>query len=180
MSDVLKLLKSDHDKVEKLFKDYEETTDRAIKTRRRLVDDMIEELSVHAAVEEQVLYPVARELSDDAADQALESLEEHHVVKVLLAELEKIGPENERFHPKVTVLMENVRHHVTEEEEELFPMMRKALDTDTLDGMADAIETARETAPTHPHPTAPDEPPANLVIGAVAGLVDRIRDKLPV
>ena len=112
MTDAITQLKDDHEKVEKLFKKYEDTTDRAIKTRRKLVDQIIEELSTHAAIEEQVFYPISRVLSDEAHDQTLEGLEEHHLVKITLAELETLDPTDERFHPKVTVLMENVRHHV--------------------------------------------------------------------
>jgi len=177
MADAITMLKDDHKKVEKLFKEYEATTSRATTTRQKIVDSLTEELSVHAAVEEQVLYPVARALSDEADGQALESLEEHHLVKVTLQELQKLDPEDERFHPKVTVLIENVRHHVEEEEGTLFPILRAAFGRNDMAEMGDAIVAARRVAPTRPHPGAPDEPPANLVVGAVAGLVDRVRDK---
>ena len=179
MTDAITQLKDDHEKVEKLFKKYEDTTDRAIKTRRKLVDQIIEELSTHAAIEEQVFYPISRVLSDEAHDQTLEGLEEHHVVKITLAELETLDPTDERFHPKVTVLMENVRHHVEEEENDLFPMMRETFGRNDMSDLGAALDEARSTAPTRPHPASPDAPPANLVTGLVAGIVDRIRDKLP-
>ncbi len=179
MTDAITQLKDDHDKVEKLFKKYEDTTDRAIKTRRKLVDQIIEELTVHAAIEEQVFYPISRVLSDDARDQTLEGLEEHHLVKITLAELEKLDPTDERFHPKVTVLMENVRHHVEEEENDLFPMMRDAFGRNDMSDLGEALDDARATAPTRPHPGAPDAPPANLVTGLVSGIIDRIRDAVP-
>ncbi len=180
MSDAITKLKDDHDKVEKLFKKYEDTTSRATKTRRKLVDQITEELSVHAAIEEQVFYPISRALSDEAEAQTLESLEEHHLVKTTLAELTKLDPGDERFHPKVTVLMENVRHHVEEEEDELFPMMRKAFGRNDMSDLGEALDEARRLAPTRPHPAAPDAPPANLVTGAVAGIIDRVRNNLPV
>ena len=179
MSDAITHRRDDHEKVEKLFKKYEDTTDRAIKTRRKLVDQIIEELSTHAAIEEQVFYPISRVLSDEAHDQTLEGLEEHHLVKITLAELETLDPTDERFHPKVTVLMENVRHHVEEEENDLFPMMRETFGRNDMSDLGAALDEARSTAPTRPHPASPDAPPANLVTGLVAGIIDRIRDSIP-
>lgn len=180
MTDAITMLKDDHQKIEKLFKKYEDTTDRAIVTRQRIVDELTEVLSVHAEIEELVLYPVARALGDDADAKALESLEEHHVVKVLLAEISKLSPEDERFHPKVKVLIENVRHHVEEEEADLFPQLREAFGRNDMNDLGDAMERARDLVPIRPHPGAPDEPPANAVVGLVAGLVDRLRARVGV
>jgi hypothetical protein len=106
----------------------------------------------------------------------LESLEEHHVVKWMLNELEHLEPTDERFDAKVTVLIENVRHHVEEEETEFFPEVRDALGRKTLGEIGDLLEKAKKIAPTHPHPKAPDEPPANAIAGMVSGLIDRVRD----
>ncbi len=119
--DAITLLKNDHKAVEKLFKQFEKTKDDDHESRRRLVDQMIEELSVHASIEEQVFYPAVREDVPDTEDTVLEGLEEHHIFKWTLDELKDMDPEHERFEPKVTVLMESVRHHVEEEEGELFP-----------------------------------------------------------
>ena len=80
--------------------------------KRSVVDKIIEELSIHAAIEEQLFYPVTRATVPDTEDIALESLEEHHIVKWVLSELDGMDPEDERFDAKVTVLIENVRHHV--------------------------------------------------------------------
>ncbi|MCB1262001.1 MAG: hypothetical protein KDB33_16680, partial [Acidimicrobiales bacterium] len=84
--------------------------------------------------------------------------------------------EDERFDAKVTVLIEQVRHHVTEEEDEYFPMVRAELGRRALQDLGEAMDAARDAAPTHPHPTAPDTPPGNLVIGAAAGVADRVGD----
>ncbi|MCB1028801.1 MAG: hemerythrin domain-containing protein [Microthrixaceae bacterium] len=140
---------------------------------------MAEHRTVHSAIEEQMLSPISRVLSDEAKDLTLEGLEEHHLVKVVLAELAKMDPTDERFHPKVTVLIENVRHHVEEEENDLFPLMRETFGRNDMSDLGDALDEARATAPTRPHPAAPDTPPANLVTGLVAGIVDRVRDRLP-
>src|SRR5687768_8984934 len=119
--DAITLLKDDHKAVEQLFKRFEKAGDKAYAEKRAVVDRIIEELSKHAAVEEQLFYPVVRATVPDTEDIALESLEEHHVVKWVLSELETMDPREERFDAKVTVLIENVRHHVEEEEDEFFP-----------------------------------------------------------
>ena len=120
-SDAIALLKADHKTVEELFKQFERSSASAHKARRKLVDKMITELSMHAAIEEQFLYPQARREVPDATPDILEAMEEHHVVKWLLSELDHADPADERFDAKVRVLMESVRHHVREEEQELFP-----------------------------------------------------------
>ncbi len=175
-ADAIALLKDDHRTVEGLFKSFENSGSGARKTRRKLVDQMITELSRHAAIEEEVLYPSARELMAPDDGQVLESLEEHHVVKWELSELAKTDPTDERFEAKVAVMIENVRHHVHEEEGELFPFLRAHLGRKHLVELGEALRSAKRYAPTRPHPRAPDEPPANLVPNAVSGALDRARD----
>jgi hemerythrin superfamily protein len=174
--DAIGMLKNDHKTVEQLFKRFEKAGDRAYVEKREIVDRIIEELSVHAAIEEQLFYPVARATVPETEDIALESLEEHHIVKWVLSELETMTPEDERFNAKVTVLIENVRHHVAEEEAEFFPMVRSDLGRNALTDLGDAMAAARKVAPTHPHPRSPDTPPGNLVVGTAAGVADRIGD----
>jgi hypothetical protein len=86
-----------------------------------------------------------------------------------------MSPEHERFDAKMTVLIESVRHHVEEEEQEFFPQVREALGRKTLAELGDLLAQAKKTAPTRPHPKAPDEPPGNAITGLVAGLIDRAR-----
>lgn len=174
--DAITLLKTDHKTVEKLFKAFEKAGDRAHKTKRDLVTSMIEELSVHAAIEEQVFYPEIRRMVPDQEGMTLESLEEHHIVKWVLSELENLDPEDERFEAKVTVLIELVRHHVEEEESEMFPAVRQALGRKALQGIGDALEQAKKMAPHRPHPRSPQVPPGNIVAGAAAGAMDRARE----
>jgi hemerythrin superfamily protein len=176
--DAISLLRADHKTVEHWFKRFERAGDRAYVEKRHVVDRIIEELSVHAAIEEQVLYPVARQTVPGSEDLALESLEEHHIVKWVLSELVDLDPRDDRFDAKVTVLMENVRHHVREEEDELFPKVRAGLSRSELNDLGDALAEAKKTAPTHPHPRMPDEPPGNAVMGAIAGVVDRVGDNV--
>lgn len=176
--DAITLLKNDHHTVEQLFRRFEKAGDRALVEKRKIVDRIIEELSVHASIEEQLFYPVARATVPDTEDIALESLEEHHIVKWLLSELDGMDPGNERFDAKVTVLMENVRHHVKEEETEFFPKVRHALGRTALADLGEAMAQAKKAAPTHPHPRAADTPPGNSVAGTIAGVLDRVGDNI--
>ena len=176
--DAIKLLRDDHRTVERLFKRFEKAGDRAFVEKREIVDRIIEELSIHASIEEQVFYPVARATVPGTEDVALESLEEHHIVKWVLSELEGLDPADERFDAKVTVLIENVRHHVEEEEGEFFPKVRGELGRKALADLGDALAAAKKSAPTHPHPRSPDTPPGNAVVGTIAGVVDRVGDNI--
>ena len=174
--DAITLLKQDHKTVEKLFKQFEKATQPA--QQRKIAHQVIKELSVHAAIEEMVFYPVVRERAPEAEDTVLESLEEHHVVKWVLSELEDMKPDHERFKAKMTVLIESVRHHVEEEEQELFPDVRKAVGRKDLAELGAALEKAKKTAPTRPHPRAPDTPPGNLVAGPGAAVVDKAKARV--
>ena len=170
------MLKEDHQTVDRLFRRFEKAGERAYAEKRKVVDRIIEELARHAAVEEQLFYPVARAAVLETEDIVLESLEEHHIVKWVLSELEAMDATDERFDAKVTVLIENVRHHVKEEEKELFPKVRAGLDRKALADLGDAMERAKAAAPTHPHPRSADTPPGNFASGMTAGLIDRIGD----
>jgi hemerythrin superfamily protein len=178
--DAIALLKADHKTVEQLFRKFEKAGDHALAQKRKLVDQMVQSLSIHAAIEEQVFYPAVRARAEDLGEDVLRSLEEHHVVKWLLSELDTLPPEAERFDAKVQVLMENVRSHVTEEEQYLFPEVRKAFKPQELRQVGEALALAKKAAPTHPHPLAPDTPPGNLLTGAVAAVMDMGRDALRV
>ena len=151
---------------------FEKTGDGAHKQRQDLVDRITEALSVHASVEEEIFYPAARRSIADAGDDVLEALEEHHLVKLTLAELEAMDPSHERYGAKVAVLIENVRHHVKEEEGDLFPTVRKALEPSTLRELGAELIAAKRTAPTRPHPEAPDTPPGNLVAQVLTAPLD--------
>ena len=176
--DAITLLKDDHRTMERLFKEFEGAGDRAYVTKRRIVDRIIEETSRHAAIEEQLLYPNVRAKVPGADAEVLESLEEHHVVKWLLAELESIQPDDERFDAVVAVLIENARHHVDEEESDLFPQVREHLGRKELQDLGEQMDAARALAPTHPHPRSPSTPPANLIVGVVAAIGDRVGDTI--
>ncbi len=172
------MLKQDHRTVEELFKRFESLGPRARKGKRDVVDRIVNELAVHAAIEEMVMYPAIRAEFEkgDVDDLVLESLEEHHVVKWTLSELDGMDPAAERFDAKVKVLMESVRHHVKEEERELFPTVSKTFGRTRLEELGEALAEAKKAAPTRPHPRSPDEPPGNLIAGAGAAMIDKARD----
>jgi hemerythrin superfamily protein len=149
-TDAIVLLKNDHKTVDQLFKKFEQAGDRAFVAKRKLVDSMIEELTVHAFIEETIFYPTARAAVPETKDHVLESVEEHHVVVWLLSELVDLSPEAENFDAKVTVLIENVRHHVEEEEQEWFPQVRAAMGRKRLQELGERLLAAKPEAPRNP------------------------------
>jgi hemerythrin superfamily protein len=175
--DAIAVLKADHRRVTELFDKFEGLGDRAHATREHTVAKILEELSIHAGIEENVFYPAVRErfaAKDDS--MVLEALEEHHVVKLLLQELESMDPRSERYVAKVTVLREIVDHHVDEEESELFKQVRSAFSRPELRDLGAELEAARSAAPTRPHPSAPDEPPASTVANVLTAPLDAAAD----
>jgi hemerythrin superfamily protein len=160
--DAITMLKDDHRTVEDLFKRFERAGDRAFTTKRSLVDKMIEALSQHAALEEEVFYPTTRATVPGIDDVVLESIEEHHIVKWVLSELEDMDPRAESFDAKVTILIENVRHHVKEEEKEYFPKVRSELDRRSLRELGDTMASAKPQAPKRPHPRSHPTPKKGL------------------
>lgn len=179
--DAISLLEQDHRTVEALFKTFEKLGERAAKQKEKIVRQFTRELAIHAAIEEMLFYPAVRKAAEaakqkslhEAEDTVLESLEEHHIVKWTLAELEKMTAEDERFEAKVTVLMESVRHHVEEEREELFPKARRLLGKKLLDELGERMARAKKLAPTRPHPRSPDEPPGNYLASLPAAMMDK-------
>jgi hemerythrin superfamily protein len=149
-TDAIVLLKNDHKTVEKLFKEFEKAGEKAYREKRRIADGIIEELTVHAYIEEEIFYPAAREAVPETKDHVLESVEEHHVVVWMLSELLGLDPADETFDAKVTVLTENVRHHVEEEEDEWFPEVRAAMGRKRLQELGQRMIDARSDAPKNP------------------------------
>ncbi|MEO6307627.1 MAG: hemerythrin domain-containing protein [Nitrospiraceae bacterium] len=129
-SSVTDMLRKDHKKVKGLFEEFEQAEDA--RTKQRIVETALTELEVHSKLEEELIYPAIRaEIDDD--DLMDEALEEHHVVHGLLVELKKMKPSDERYDAKFTVLAENVRHHIKEEESEMFPKTESCeIDWDAL------------------------------------------------
>jgi hemerythrin superfamily protein len=176
-TDALSLLRTDHREVEDLFERYLGMVNGSPKMKRDLVRQMTRELSVHSAIEEQFFYPYIRDNVQGGKQLVGEALHEHHEAKEILAELERMEPKDAGFDERVRKLIRDMRHHVNEEESQLFPKVRAAATHDQIMEMGRLLADAKKAAPTHPHPHAPDTPPANLVAGPAAGAMDRARDK---
>jgi hemerythrin-like domain-containing protein len=128
MPNAVEMLREDHRKVQELFQQFEQGDEDA---KEQIAAQTIQELEVHTALEEEIFYPAAREEGDEEeiVDQALE---EHHVAKLLLAELKKMGPGNKRYDAKYKVLAESVKHHIQEEESEMLPSIEGSLDAEKI------------------------------------------------
>jgi iron-sulfur cluster repair protein YtfE (RIC family) len=143
--DPIELLKKDHREVEKLFEAYEQAGDEAYATKLGLFHEIQAALEVHMDIEETIFYPaVKRVRSEEVKDEIREADEEHHVVKLLLQELSRMTPQDEQFDAKVTVLKENIEHHVEEEETDLLPDAKKHLASAMLDQLGDEMEERKE------------------------------------
>jgi|SRR6476660_1080786 len=151
-TDAIVLLKQDHKDVQKLFREFEQADDA--RTRGRVVGQIIEALTVHTYLENECMYPQVRELLPDLEDDVLESYEEHHVVDLLCAELADMDPADERYPAKATVLIENVRHHVEEEEQDWFPKVREGLGRKQLQEIGERMIELRDKAPRTPEEAA--------------------------
>jgi hemerythrin-like domain-containing protein len=149
-TDAIVLLKDEHKQIRKVFNDFEKAGENAHVTKGTLVDTMIELLTMHTYLENEVMYPRVRELLPDLEDDVLESYEEHHVADLLVVELAAMKPEDERFTAKTTVLIENVRHHMDEEEKEWFPQVREGLSRKVLQDLGAQMIETRERAPHRP------------------------------
>src|SRR4051812_36147295 len=159
------MLKNDHKDILKAFKDFEKAGENAHAAKGKLVKKMIELLTVHTYIENEVMYPRVRDLLPELEDDVLESYEEHHVADVLVLELSAMKPSDERFDAKTTVLIENVEHHMEEEEQEWFPQVRKGLGRKTLQEIGAEMVEKRKKAPRRP-----SQPGAvKKVVKAVAG-----------
>src|SRR3954469_8083816 len=149
-SDAIVHLKDDHKEIRRLFREFEKAGDDAHTAQGRLVDQIIELLTVHTYIENEVMYPRVRTLLPDLEDDVLESYEEHHVADVLVMELAGMDPSDERFDAKTTVLIESVEHHMEEEEQDWFPQVRAGLGRNQLQDIGAEMIEKRATAPRRP------------------------------
>jgi hemerythrin superfamily protein len=174
--DAIELLCHDHRMVEQLFRDY-----RAAATdgqRRGVVEIIVRELSKHAALEELMFYPLAKEVLPDGRKEIDEHLAEHLSVKKTLLALDGLSAGDDRTDALMADLQREVEAHVQEEEGELMPRLRGVCDEQALQELGQELDKGKQTAPTRPHPAAPDKPPLLTVAAPVAAIYDRMRDRL--
>jgi iron-sulfur cluster repair protein YtfE (RIC family) len=143
--DALELLTADHNRVRGLFARFQAAEGENDAQAARLAEKIFMELDVHTNIEEQLFYPMVTKLNDEIHDLVTEGLEEHHVVDSLMEEIKGLTPSDEHWAAKMKVLIENVEHHAEEEEQELFPLIRKAIDDDARTELGRQLE-ARKTA----------------------------------
>ena len=172
--DALEVLMSDHREVEQLFSQLESAAPDS-NVAQDIANKIVRELSIHAVAEEQVLYPAARREIDEG--EVNHAIDEHQEVKELLAKVDGRSPAEDEVMRTFKEIKSSVEEHVQEEENEMFPKLRDRLGQERLQEMGEQLESAKRLAPTHPHPNAPNTPPANVVAGLGASVVDRIRDR---
>ncbi|WP_175412496.1 hemerythrin domain-containing protein [Streptomyces sp. TRM64462] len=173
---VIQELTTDHREVDRLFEQIQSAPggDR----KRQLADQLTMELVRHSVAEEEYLYPAVRRHVDDGDDIADKEIADHSEVERMLKELEASEPGDGRFDRLISELKTAVTAHVDDEENRLFPLLADSCPAETLDKLGDKVRSAKKTAPTRPHPAAPDTPPANKLLAPGAGMVDRLRDML--
>jgi hemerythrin superfamily protein len=178
--DVIEILTHDHREVEQMFADLESLVginDQASLQRRKdLLDQATIELVRHSVAEEAEVYPQVKERVSDA--EAERAKQEHADAEVTMKRLESLNPGDPTFDQQLSVLMREVREHVAEEEGQMFPHMRTIFTQEELLEMGARVERVKKMAPTRPHPSAPDQPPGDKILGPVTGMFDRMRDAL--
>ena len=143
--DAIALLKTDHDKVKRLLGELESTTERGVKTRTELFATIKGELTLHEIVEEEIFYPELK-AHPKAKDIVLEGYQEHHVVDLLMGELESLDVTDEAWGAKALVMKENIEHHIEEEEGEMFKTARQVFDKAELEDLGARMEARKQTA----------------------------------
>jgi hemerythrin-like domain-containing protein len=141
--DAMSLLKEDHRKVKKMLAELESTTERGVKTREELFTKLKQELVVHEAIEEEIFYPALKE-HPKTKEIALEGYEEHHVVDTVMAEIEGVAYDDEKWGAKFTVMKENLEHHIEEEEGEMFKQAKQVFDEDELAQVGESMKARKQ------------------------------------
>jgi hemerythrin-like domain-containing protein len=176
--DVIEVLEQDHREVEEMFGELESlrgaSTEEARSRRKELADRVTIELVRHSVAEEVLVYPeVEKKVSKEEAEHARE---EHAEAEETLAKLEKLEPDDPAFDDELSTLMSEIRHHIDDEEGEMFAHMRQVIDADQLRRLGGRVEAFKKVAPTRPHPNVPNEPVPRMAAGPAASLFDRMRD----
>ena len=143
-----------------------------------MVSVVIAELVRHSEAEEQFLYPTAREKLAGGDETTDHEIAEHRDAEQVMKDLEARTPDDPEFDRLLRTLIDDIRHHIAEEESDLFPKLRETCTGEDLRKLGNMAAAAKVAAPTRPHPSAPDRPPANQLLAPGVGLVDRIRDAL--
>ena len=176
--DVIEVLEHDHREVEEMFAELETlrgaSTDEQRQRRKDLTEQVTIELVRHSVAEEVIVYPrVTGKVGEEEVEHARK---EHAQAEETLQRLEKLDADDPNFDDELSTLMGEIRHHIEDEEDEMFAHMRKSMDPDELRGLGQQVEAFKKVAPTRPHPNVPNEALPRLAAGPAASLIDRMRD----
>lgn len=174
-SSVVDLLLQDHQEVKASFAAFE-TADRT--KWWDMFQDLVHTLVRHEVAEEEIVFPEARKVLPNGDSIVDQRISEQSEAEELLSKMEKGGDNDPDFAANLTKLREAVLAHAESEEKTVFGPMAHAVDRERLDKLGDRFAKAKQMAPTHPHPHAPDTPPGNMALGPVAALADRVRDAM--
>jgi len=176
--DVIEILEHDHREVEEMFTELESlrgaSTEEQQARRKELTEQVTIELVRHSVAEEVLVYPrVEKQVSSEEAEHARE---EHAEAEETLQRLEKLDADDSLFDEELATLMEEIRHHIEDEEGQMFAHMRQVIDEDELRKLGERVEAFKKVAPTRPHPNVPNEALPRTAAGPAASLFDRMRD----
>jgi hemerythrin-like domain-containing protein len=176
-TDMVSVLVTDHNEMKDYFRELEAATDA--KARREAADKLTAEVARHSVAEEMYLYPAARKILPNGDELIDEEIQEHAEVEELLKQWEGMDGDDPQFMSVYEQIRDGLLHHIDEEEEpKLFPEMQAALSQEEQEDLGAKITKAKKLAPTRPHPSAPDSPPGDIVLGVPTGIMDRIRDAM--
>lgn len=171
--DIVELLAQDHQTAKRLPN---QITTAQPSVREELFWELVPELVRHEVAEELVVYPTIRSDAPDGDAEVEPRLKEQQKAEQMLSAMEKLDPTSDEFAQKLSQLRDDVLEHAEAEEQNIFPLLRALEHDDTRAELGTRYEKAKASAPTHPHPHAPDTPPGNKVLGPVAAFADKVRD----
>ncbi len=176
--DVIEVLEHDHREVEQMFAELESlrgaSTEEAKSRRKDVADQVTIELVRHSVAEEVIVYPQAEKKV--SAEEVEHARKEHAEAEETLHRLEKLDPDDPAFDDELETLIREIRHHIEDEEGEMFAHMREVIDQDELRSLGARVEAFKKVAPTRPHPNVPNEALPRMAAGPAASLFDRMRD----
>jgi Hemerythrin HHE cation binding domain len=176
--DVIEVLEHDHREVEEMFAELESlrgaSTEETQSRRKTLTEQVTIELVRHSVAEEVLVYPQVQ--NKVSAEEAEHARKEHAEAEETLQRLEKLDAGDPAFDDELATLMAEIRHHISDEEGQMFTHMRQVIDVDELRKLGARVEAFKKVAPTRPHPSVPNEPGPRMAAGPAASLFDRLRD----
>lgn len=171
--DIVELLTRDHEQAKNLL---EQITSASPSERAELFWVLVPDLVRHEVAEEVIVYPTIRSDAPDGDAEVEPRLKEQQKAEKMLSTMEKLDPESNEFAQKLSQLRDDVLDHAQAEEQNIFPLLRALENAEDRARLGARYEKAKASAPTHPHPNAPDTPPANKIVGPIAAFADKVRD----